>query len=62
VIESCSAELDHPARPDAAGDINSQRLTRELVDDGQALQALAVGAGVEQEVVGSDMVRARSWQ
>ena len=51
--------LDDPAGADAAGDIDRQALPRELIDHRQALQLLAVGAGVEHEVVGPDLIRAR---
>ena len=54
--------FDHTAGTDAAGDIDGQALAGELVDHGEALQALAVGAVVEQEVVSPDVVRPRGRQ
>src|SRR5580704_16781142 len=43
--------LNDPTRADVAGDIDRQALTRELIDDGEALELLAVGAGVEYKVI-----------
>ena len=49
--------LDHALGADRAGHVDGQALAGELVDDRQALDLLAVGAGVEDEVVGPDEVR-----
>jgi len=48
-------DVDDPSRADAAGDIDGERLARELVDHGQALELAAVGTGVVNEVVGPDV-------
>src|SRR5690606_2855130 len=55
--------LDDSPGADAAGHVDGQALPGELVDHGQALHLLAVGAGVEDEVVGPDAVRTarRQW-
>ncbi len=42
---------------DAAGDVDREALARVLVDDRLALDLLAVGAGIEDEVVCPDAVR-----
>lgn len=36
-----------------------QALRDEFIDDGQALKLLAVGAGVEDKIVGPDMMRSQ---
>src|SRR5262245_23731875 len=54
--------FDHPPRADATRHVDRQALAGELVDHREALQALAVGAVVEQEVVRPDVVRPRIWQ
>ena len=46
--------LDHALGADRAGHVDGQTLPGELVDDRQAFELLAVGAGVEDEVVGPD--------
>jgi len=48
--------FDHTGRADRAGDVDRECLAGELIDHGQALDLLAVGAGVEHEVVGPDVV------
>src|SRR5690606_28293888 len=55
--------LDDSPGADAAGHVDGQALPGELVDHGQALDLLAIGAGVEDEVVGPDAVRTarRQW-
>ena len=52
--------VDHPARPYAPRHIDRQTLTRELVDDGQALQRPAIRARIEDEVVGPHVIH-RGW-
>jgi hypothetical protein len=49
-------DLDHPRRSDRACYVDRQALAGELVDHGQALDLLAVGARVEHEVVRPDVV------
>lgn len=49
--------LDYARGADAAGDVDCQALVGELVDHRQTLELLAVGAGVEYEIVGPDLVR-----
>jgi hypothetical protein len=49
--------LDDAGGANAAVDIDGQSLPGELVRDGQALELLAVGAMIEHEVVGPDLVR-----
>ena len=55
--------LDDTARPNAAGHIDREAFTGELIDDGQALERAAIGAGVEDEVVRPDVIdrRRRQW-
>src|SRR5205823_5526649 len=48
--------VDDPCRADAARDFDGEALPGPLVDDGQALELLSVGAGVEDEVVSPDVV------
>ena len=50
--------VDDAARADAAGDVDGEALARPLVDDGEALELLAIGAGVEDEVVRPDVIPA----
>ena len=58
-------DLDHTMRADATGNVDRQTLAGELVDHGEALELLTVGAGVEHEVVGPDVIgyrrRQRPW-
>ena len=49
-------DLDHTRGPDAPGDVDRQALACELIDNRQTLEALAVGAVIEHEVVGPDVV------
>lgn len=49
-------------RADAAGDIDGEALMGEFIDQGQAFQLLPIGAGIEDEVVGLDMVGCRGRQ
>src|SRR5471032_1363514 len=51
--------LDHAARTDAAVDFDGKTFLRPLVGDGEALQLLAAGAPVEDEVVRPHLVRTR---
>ena len=57
--------FDDALGTDAAGDVDRQAFAGELVDDRQALELLAVGAGIEDEIIGPDAVRCergqRSW-
>ncbi len=55
--DQAAEHLDHPARTDAALDVDRQALARPLVDDRQAFERLVVGTGVEPEVVGPPLVR-----
>jgi hypothetical protein len=48
--------LDDSAGTDAAGDIDSQAFARKLVDHRQAFELLAIGAGVEDEIVCPDLI------
>jgi hypothetical protein len=48
--------LDDSLGSNAPSHIDDERISSPLVDDGQALQLLPVGAGVEDEVVGPDLV------
>jgi hypothetical protein len=50
--------VDDAPGTDAPGDVNGQTFAGVLVHDGQALELLAVGAAVEDEVVGPHVVRA----
>src|SRR5436190_7535859 len=49
--------FDDTSRPDAAGDVDRQTFAGELIDDRQAFEAPSIGAGVEHEVVGPDVIR-----
>src|SRR5262245_57967309 len=49
--------LDHARRADAAVHLDRQTLLGELVRYGKTLELLAVGAMIEHEVVGPDLVR-----
>jgi hypothetical protein len=51
-----SEDSDNAAGPDTASNVESQTFMGELVDDRKALQLLAVGAGVEYEVVRPDVI------
>lgn len=51
-------QLDDSRRTNAPGNIDRQTLAGVLVDDREALQLLAVGAGVVHEVIGPDVIRA----
>jgi len=44
--------LDHALGADRASHVDGQALAGEFVDDGQALDLLAFGSGIEEEVVG----------
>ena len=48
-------------KSNAARDLDGKALTSPLVDDGQTLQLLAVGATVVNEVIGPDMIGGRRW-
>src|SRR5688572_32016364 len=49
-------------RSNPPGHINRETLSRELIDDRQALQAATIGAGVEHEVVRPHVIDRRRWQ
>lgn len=49
-------------RADAAGHIGRQAFMGEFIDDRQAFQRLAVGSGIEGEVVSPDMTGRHRWQ
>ena len=55
--EELRQDLNDAARTDAAGHVDRQALTRPFVDHGEAFQGLPIGTGVEQEVVGSHVIR-----
>lgn len=48
--------IDDTHLTDPAGHINGQTRTRILINDGQALEHLAAGATVKDEVIGPDVV------
>ena len=54
--------FDHAGRTDRAPDIDRQTFASEFVDDGQAFETLPIGAGVEHEVVGPNVVGAEGGQ
>ena len=62
LADEAREHLDQPLGADGACDVDGQALPGELVDDGQAFELLAVGTGVEDEVVGPDEVRTNGWQ
>src|SRR5258708_19015911 len=43
--------LDDPAGADAPGHVDRKALARELIDHGEALELLTIGAGVEYKVI-----------
>lgn len=51
-------DLYHPLGADASRHVDRQALAGELVDHGQAFQRLSLGAGVVDEVVCPDAIRA----
>ncbi len=51
--------LDHPAGTNAAGHVDGQALSGELIDDRQAFQRLAIRARIEDEVVRPHVVGGR---
>jgi hypothetical protein len=61
VMSFARTSMTRPER-DAAGDVDGERLAGPLVDDGEALQLLTGSAGVEDEVVGPDVVARRGRQ
>ena len=42
---------------DRAGNIDGEAFAGELIDHGEAFNLLAIGAGVEHEIVGPDVIR-----
>src|SRR5690606_21037786 len=48
--------LDDATGADASSHVDRQAFTRVLIDDRQALELLAVGAGVEHEVISPDLI------
>src|SRR6188768_2991304 len=65
LTDEAREHLDHAFGADRARDVDGQALAGELVDDGQTLELLTIGTGVEDEVVGPDEVRTgrrqRTW-
>ena len=53
--------LDDVPRANAARDLDGEALAGPLVDDGQTLQLLAVGATVVDEVIGPHVIGYRRW-
>ena len=53
--------LDDVPRANAARDLDGEALAGLLVDDGQTLQLLAVGAMVVDEVIGPHVIGYRRW-
>ena len=53
--------LDDAGAADRASDVDRQAFTRVLVNDSQALELLAVGTSVKDEVVGPDVVALERW-
>ena len=49
-------DVDDASGSDGPGDIDRQGFVGVFVDNGQALDLLSIGAGVEDEVVGPDVV------
>lgn len=60
--DQATEHLAHTAGADAALNVDLQALARPLVDDGQALQLLAIGAGIDHKVIGPHLVRPRRRQ
>ena len=60
--DQAGENVDDATRANAAGDIDRQAFMGEFIDHGQAFQLLAVGAGIEDEVVGPDVVGCHGWQ
>ena len=51
-----SEHVNHPPGPDASRHIDRQALTRERIDERQALQRPAIRARVEDEVIGPHVI------
>ena len=54
--DQTAQHFDDPHGANGAGHIDGQALPGVLVDDRQALEFLAVGTGVEDEIIGPDLV------
>src|ERR1700674_5641853 len=54
--------VDDPRRANAAGDVDGQALVGEFIDHCQALELLAIGAGIKHEIVGPDVIGRAWWQ
>src|SRR5437016_5405673 len=60
--EQAAEHFNHACRADATRHIDGEALARELVDHGEALEFLAAGAGIVDEIVGPHLIRSRGWQ
>ena len=54
--DQASPNLNHPAGADTARDVDLEAFSRKLIHHRQALQLLAVRAGIKDKVVGPDMI------
>ena len=57
LADQAAQDLDDAFRADTARHIDRQHLADVLLDDRQAFELLAIGAGIEHEVVSPDSVR-----
>src|SRR5579872_6906993 len=55
--------LDDPAGTDASGHVDRQTLASELIDHGQALELLSIGAGINEKVISPHLTHGhcRQW-
>src|SRR5258706_1234298 len=60
--DQLAQHLDHASRADAARHIDRQALVCELIDYRQSLQLLAIGTGIEHEVIGPHLAHGRCGQ
>lgn len=63
LAEQSAQHVDDPRRSNRAGYIDREALPGVLVDDRQALEFLTIGTGVEDEIIGPDLVAdaGRQW-
>lgn len=62
LADQTAQNLNDAPGADAASHIDRQALSGVLVDDREALELLAVGTAVEDEVVSPDAIRGKRWQ
>ena len=50
--------FDDPLRSDASRNLDSETLSRPLINDGQAFEAVSIHVGIEDKIVGPDLIAA----